>query len=161
MHSFDENRSGSCVNNEYKASSLSETNKVASLCPIRNRNLNDIVVAHLNINSLRLKFDSLAQKITGNIKILMISATKLENSFLEGQFLIEGYSKPYIIDRNCDGGGKMLYVRADIRSKPLSIDLLLIEGFYVEINLQKKKWLLGCSYNPNKNAIKSHLDILH
>ena len=36
-----------------------------------------------------------------------------------------------------------------------------MEAFYVEINLQKKKWLLWCSYNPNKNAIKSHIEILH
>ena len=36
-----------------------------------------------------------------------------------------------------------------------------MEGFYVEINLQKKKWLLCCSYNPNKNAIKSHLENPH
>ena len=36
-----------------------------------------------------------------------------------------------------------------------------MEGFYVEINLQKKKWLLCCSYNPNKNAINSYLENLH
>ena len=149
------------MNNEYKANSLSESNKVASLYSIRKRNLNKLVVAHLNINSLRLKFDSLAQKITGNVDILMISETKLDNSFPEGQFLIEGYSKPYRIDRNCHGGGIMLYVRADIPSKLLSTELLPMEGFYVEINLQKKKWLLCCSYNPNKNTIKSHIEILH
>ena len=134
---------------------------MASLYYIRKRNLNKLVVAHLNINSLRLKFDSLAQKITGNVDILMISETKLDNSFPEGQFLIEGYSKPYRIDRNCHGGGIMLYVRADIPSKLLSTELLPMEGFYVEINLQKKKWLLCCSYNPNKNTIKSHIEILH
>ena len=105
------------MNTEYKANSLSESNNVASLCSIRKRNLNKLVVAHLNINSLRLKFDSLVQKITGNVNILMISETKLDNSFPEGQFLIEGYSKPYRIDRNCHGGGIMLYVRADIPSK--------------------------------------------
>ena len=149
------------MNTEYKANSLSESNNVASLCSIRKRNLNKLVVAHLNINSLRLKFDSFVQKITGNVDILMISETKLDNSFPEGQFLIEGYSKPYRIDRNCHGGGIMLYVRADIPSKLLSIESLPMEGFYVEINLQKKKWLLCCSYNPNNNAIKSHLENLH
>ena len=34
-----------------------------------------------------------------------------------------------------------------------------MKGFYVKIN-GKKKWLLCCSYSPNKNAIKSHLEIL-
>ena len=55
----------------------------------------------------------------------------------------------------------MLYVRADIPSKLLSAESLPVEGFHVKINLQKKKWLLFCSYNLNKNAIKSHLEILH
>ena len=55
----------------------------------------------------------------------------------------------------------MLYVTADIPSKLLSTELLWMEGFYVEINLQKKKWLLCCFCNPNKNAIKSHIEILH
>ena len=149
------------MNNEYKANYLSELNNVASLCSIKKRNLNKLLVADLTINSLRLKFDSLAQKITDNVDILMISETKLDNCFPEGQFLIEGYSKPYGTDRNCHRGGIMLYVRADIRSKLLSTESLPMEGFYVEINLQKKKWLLFCSYNPKKNAIKSHLEILH
>ena len=55
----------------------------------------------------------------------------------------------------------MLYVRADVPSKLLSTELLPMKGFYVEINLQKKKWLLCCSCNPNKNAIKNHLEILY
>ena len=135
------------MNNEYKANSLNESNNEASLCSIRKRNLNKLVVAHLNINSLRLKFDSPVQKITGNVDILMISKTKLDNSFTEGQFLIEGYSKPYRIDRNCNGGGITLYVRANFPSKLLSIESLPMEGFYVEINLQKNKWLVCCSYN--------------
>ena len=72
------------MNNEYKANSLSESNKVASLYSIRKRNLNKLVVAHIKINSLRFKFHSLAQKITDNVNILMISETKLDNSFPEG-----------------------------------------------------------------------------
>ena len=102
------------MNNEYKTNSLSESNNVASSCSIRKGNLNKLVVA--DINSLRLKFDSLVQ-ITGNVDIIMISETKLDNSFPEGQFLIEGYSKPYRTHRNCHGRSLMLYVRADISSK--------------------------------------------
>ena len=149
------------MNNEYKADSLSESNKVANLYSIRKHNLDNLVVVHLNLNSLRLKFDSLAQKTTSNVDILMIFETKLDNSFPEGQFLIEGYSKPCRNDRNYHGGGIILYVRADIPSKLLSSVLLPIEVFYVEINLHKKKWSLSSSYNPNKNTIKSHIVMLH
>ena len=34
----------------------------------------------------------------------------------------------------------------------------LTESFYIEINLKNKKWLLCCSYNPNKNNIQFHLE---
>ena len=73
--------------------------------------------------------------------------------------MIERYSKPYRIDRNCHGGG-MLYVRADIPSKLLSTDSLPMEGFYVEINLQKKN---GCYVVPTTQIrmLKSHLETLH
>ena len=30
------------------------------------------------------------------------------------------------------------------------------EGFFIEINLKSKKWLLGCSYNPNRDKIAPH-----
>ena len=51
---FDDNRRVSCINNEYKANFLSESNHYS----IRNRNLSKLVVAHLNMNSLGMKFDS-------------------------------------------------------------------------------------------------------
>ena len=34
---------------------------------------------------------------------------------------------------------------------------LLIEGFCIEVNIRKKKGLLVCKYNPNKNLILNHL----
>ena len=34
------------------------------------------------------------------------------------------------------------------------------ESFLVEINLYNKKWLINCSYNPHKNNIGSHLNVI-
>ena len=34
------------------------------------------------------------------------------------------------------------------------------EGFFIEINLRKKRWLLSCSYNSHKNSISTHLQII-
>ena len=31
-----------------------------------------------------------------------------------------------------------------------------IESFYIEVNISKKKWLLVCTYNRNKNLISNH-----
>ena len=118
---------------------------IESLKAVRKSNLNRLVVARLNINSLRNKFDYLIKQITGNIGILMISETKLDSSFPTGQFLINGYSELFRIDRKSQGGAIMLYVREDIPSKLLGVETSPTEGFYVEINLRKKN---GCFVAP-------------
>ena len=48
---------------------------------IRKNDSKQIIIAHLNINSIRNKFDILADIVTDNINILMISESKLDDSF--------------------------------------------------------------------------------
>ena len=96
-------------------------------------------------------------KIRNDIDILMISETKLGNSFPIGQFYIEGFGTHVRLDRNQNGGGIMLLSREGIPIKLLSSDIASIESFYVEINLRRKKWLLNCSYNLDKSNISMHL----
>ena len=48
-----------------------------------------------NIDSMLNKYDQLKSMITGNIDILVITETKLNYTFPQSQFFIEGYSKPY------------------------------------------------------------------
>ena len=70
---------------------------------IRQRNIGKIIVVRLNINPLRNKFDSLIDQITGRIDILMVSETKLDESFPIGQFVIEGFGVSYNVDRKDNG----------------------------------------------------------
>ena len=86
-------------------------------------------MAHLNINSLRNKFDSLADQIKVNVDILVISETKLDESFPVGQFKIPGFATPFRRDRNEFGGGIMVFVREDIPA---------IEGIFIELIFRKK-----------------------
>ena len=139
---------------------MSESAYTDNLKFIRIDNLNKLIIAHLNINSIRNKFDFLVNKIEGNVDILMISETKLDESFPTGQFLIDGFHEPVRLDRNRNGGGILLYIREDVPFKVLSHESLPTEGFFVEINLHSKKWLLSCSYNPEKGNIKNHLRAL-
>ena len=57
---------------------------------IRSKNPNGLITAQLNINSLRNKFDSLAEILHSNVDILLISKTKTDSSFPAAQFIIEG-----------------------------------------------------------------------
>ena len=83
----------------------------ADLKSLRIRNLSKIVLGHLNINSIRNKFNFLAHQVKGNIDILMISETKLDESFPPSQFFLDGYSVPFRFDRNGNGDGILLYIR--------------------------------------------------
>ena len=51
----------------------------------------------------------------------------------------------------------MLYVWEDIPAKLLSHAFPSAKNFFVEINPNKKKWLINCSYNLHKTNIESHL----
>ena len=56
-----------------------------------------------------------------------------------------------------------LYVRDDIPSKQIKLKFIeneAFEGFFAEIKLRKIKWLLCCSYNPDKNKILSYLNVI-
>ena len=48
---------------------------------------------------MRNKFDLLVDLRTNNIDILLISETKLDQSFPTSQFHIHGFSKPYRFER--------------------------------------------------------------
>ena len=122
--------------------------------------LTSLFWAHLNINSLRNKFDLLTDQIKGNVDVLVISETKLDDSFPTGQFKIPGYASPFRLDRDENGGEIMVFVREDIPVKFLSSENKPIEAFFFELNFHKKKWRVYCSYNPNKNNISSHLEAL-
>ena len=148
---YDENKA------KFKVGAISASN----LNAIRKRNINRLIIGPLNINSLRNKLASLAQQVTGNIDILMVSETKLDNSFPVNQVLINGYTSPFRIDRDNNGGGIVLFVREDIPCKLLSVENHPMEAFYAEINLQKTKWFLYCSYNPYRCKIDFHLENLN
>ena len=48
-------------------------------------------MAHINLNSLRNKFDMLTNSVTEYIDILMISETKLDNTFPYALFHLKNF----------------------------------------------------------------------
>ena len=118
---------------------VSQSDIKKALKDIRISNTNKLIFGHLNINSLRNKFVLFSEQVKGSIDTLMISETKLDDSFPEAQFLIEAFHSPFRFDRNINGGGVMLYVLEDIPTKLLSHDFPGVESFFIKINLDKKK----------------------
>ena len=137
-----------------------DTDAYTILKDLKSRNTNRIIFSHLNINSIRNKFDMLSDLVANKVDVLLISETKLDDSFPTGMFLIPGFSKPYRLDRTSNGGGLLLFVRADLPSKLLTAMPVPenCEHFFIELNFRnKKKWLIGNIYIPQKGQIADNL----
>ena len=123
---------------------------------------NKIIVGHLNINSLWNKFEALQFIINRNLDIILLSETKLDDSFPSAQFMLKNFGIPYRLDRNSNGGGLLLYVREDIPSKFLKVKFdCNIESICAEVNLRKRKWFINGSYSTNKSFSLNHLECLN
>ena len=117
-----------------------------------------LIYASLNIDSIRNKFIMLADLVRGNVDVLFICETKIDQTFPSSQFVIPGFTTPYRLDRTGSGGGIILYIREDIPSRRIPSELSAsLECCFVEINLYKKKWLIIGTYNPSEGAISPHL----
>ena len=69
--------------NTVKDTELNARSQLDNFC---RGNLNKIIFAHININSIRNKFDQLAFLIKGKIDVLIISVSKIDDSFPDSQF---------------------------------------------------------------------------
>ena len=105
-------------------------------------------MGHLNINSLRNKFELIKEAFFNNIDVFFLSETKLDETFPNSQFQIEGY-KNFRLGRNCHRGGVCMYVNQDIAARRVKYNFLSnIESIYLELNLRKRKWLVIDIYKP-------------
>ena len=118
-----------------------------------------ILVDHVNINSARSKFHAPSFIIDTDVDILLISETKLDESFPSAKLRLKGFCTPYKLDRNSKRGGFLLYFHENIPSRFLnSGSECKLETISVAINLRKRKWLLTSCYNPYKSLILSLID---
>ena len=80
----------------------------------------------------------LSELIQNFVDVFMMSETKLDESFPEGQFFIDGYHTPFRYDRNGNGGGILLYVREDIPAKVIQCDFPTSENFLLKLIFVRK-----------------------
>ena len=136
-----------------------DLNKSAGVCDdasihllhkLKIENINNVIVSLLNVNSFSSKFDDIKFLIKENVDVAIFVETKIDDSYPNSQFMIDGFTEPFRFDRNRFGGGVIIYVREDIpcrllRKYELPND---IEAIFLELNFRKSKWLLLGSYHP-------------
>ena len=128
--------------NPVNGASLNPLSKIKNL---RLSNVNKVMMGNLNINLLTNKFEQLKEIVLKYIHILVITETKLYDSFPNAQFLVPGFSKPFHFNKNRKGGGVTIYVRENIPSELLTKHVLPsdIECIFLELNFRKCKWFLA------------------
>ena len=137
-----------------ESSNISE-NDLNKIKMQRLEHFNFLIVGHLNINSIRNKFEMIAETIT-NFEIFLISESKIDSTFPNMQFKINGH-KLFRRDRNRFGGGLMLYLNEKIPCKFLNNHPIVpnAEIICIKFHQLKRKWLLlGCYTPPTQNDLE-------
>ena len=113
------------------------------ICPkdylkmLKLQNLNKIVIGHLKINSIRNKFEFLEEIVGENIDILIVSESKIDETFHIGQFTMHHYHTSFREDRNGKWGGLILFICDHIPCRRIHLDFYLkIEAIIIEKNLR-------------------------
>ena len=105
------------LNSNNECNSLDDVDDVNKyLSNLRSKYPRNLVLTHLNINSIRYKFYEFYEILSGNgIDIVGISETKIDPSFTNAQFSIPGF-KMYRQDRDAkgNGGGLIVYIKDSI-----------------------------------------------
>ena len=140
---------------------------ISDLRTQRLKNARNILLGHVNINSIRNKFEPIEGILrNGLIDILVISESKIDDSFPMAQFSVQNYTL-HRKDRNSKGGGLMIYIRSDIphrRRTDIENKGVCNEGtemMVCELQLYKdEKWFLCACYKPPRVKEKKFIDAL-
>ena len=101
--------------------SLMESVKVKfNLKKMQESSASKLIVGHLNIDSIRNKFEFFEDVINRNLDIVLLLETKLNDSFPSAVINFKRYGVPYRFDRNSKDGGLLFFIREDMFSKFLT-----------------------------------------
>ena len=141
---------------------LSDFINISALCK---KNFKHPKIGYLNINSLQNKIvdlRSIAHDL--DFTLLAIAETKLNQSYPNAQFLIDGYYNPseFRRDRTYNsGGGLLLYIKKGIPCKRLKhLEFEDIETLVVELHLGPKRWCIISLYRNEDVSAGVFLDRL-
>ena len=135
--------------NSELSSSQGPENDLLLLCKQKKSNHNRLIFSTLNVNSIPNKLDDIRITIADFVDVLVITESKLDQSFPDSQFFIDRFSKPFRKDRNRHGGRLLMYMKEDISQKELSFNLPFdIEIIIIELNINKIRWLVCGCYHP-------------
>ena len=85
------------------------------------RNPKNIVTGHLNVNSLKNRFEAVEELVQNKVVICFLFEIEVNRTFPNQQFMLNRY-KLLCRDRNCHGGCILCYINENIPSKTVNED---------------------------------------
>ena len=106
------------------------------------------MIANLNINSLPNKFEEVKEWLGCRaIDILSIQETKIDRTFPNSQFHIDGY-KLFRRDRAKGGGGILIYINDNIIATKETTSCKSLEAILLDMQIGKRHFVLISAYKP-------------
>ena len=116
----------------------------------RNKFNREVLMRHLNINSIQNKFEELASLIKkSRTQLMIVSKSKIDSTYPNSQFTISGYGL-HRNDRKRGGGGILAYVSSELickRIKPVK-SYKTIEVIVLDMQLKAKSIIVIGLYRP-------------
>ena len=119
------------------------SNSLSEIHELRLCNVNRVLIENLNINSIRNKFDQLKGTVLKYIDILILTETKLDETFLTSPFLMDGFSKSHRFEL-----WSIFGIQFQVRFQKNIVAQTIIECLFIELKFRKCKWLLCGTYHP-------------
>ena len=129
---------------------------IEELINLRTLYTNNPIIGYLNINSLENKITELREVCRkAPIDLLCIDETKLDASFPDAQFHIEGCQHPHlgkIVTKMV--GWNDFYKEGLIAKRSYAIEDITSETICLEVTISNKKWCITFVYRPSSNSNK-------
>ena len=124
----------------------------------KNKLNREVLMCHLNINSIQNKFEELASLLKkSRTQLMIVSESKIDSTYPNSQFTISGYGL-HRNDRKKGGGGILAYVSSELickRSKPVK-SYKTIEVIVLDIQLKAKSIIVIGLYRPPNSFTLSY-----
>ena len=129
----------------------------SSIIDLRKENSSTALLMHLNINSIQNKFEDL-NILNRSLKaqIMVISETKIDRSYPDSQFKLQGYNM-FRKDRAKGGGGLLVYTSKTIPSRKLTLptSYKTLEAIAVDVKIGRQDTLILSIYRPPSSKKES------
>ena len=110
--------------------------------------MSDFTVFNWNARSVRNKLEYL-EDIANEYDVLCITETHLDENITFCDLLIENYAQPFRKDRNCMGGGILVYCNENLYTKRRAdLESPNVETIWIEIKLKGMILMICAVYRP-------------